>query len=78
MNAPQRDAGFFTESLASRDPELFGSIRSELGRQRAMRLVGLGNHHRPGGFFVQPVNEPRTFFAADMRGGDTRSRKVVQ
>lgn len=29
-----RDAGFFTESLASRDPELFGSITDELGRQR--------------------------------------------
>ncbi|MGQ0609856.1 MAG: serine hydroxymethyltransferase [Paracoccaceae bacterium] len=26
--------GFFTESLASRDPELFGSITAELGRQR--------------------------------------------
>ena len=34
MNAPHRDTGFFTESLASRDPELFGSITSELGRQR--------------------------------------------
>ncbi len=34
MNAPQRDSGFFTESLASRDPEIFGSIASELGRQR--------------------------------------------
>ncbi|TQS73786.1 serine hydroxymethyltransferase [Rhodobacteraceae bacterium] len=30
----QRDAGFFTESLETRDPELFGSIRNELGRQR--------------------------------------------
>ena len=29
-----RDTGFFTETLASRDPELFGAIRSELGRQR--------------------------------------------
>ena len=29
-----RDTGFFTESLASRDPELFGSITNELGRQR--------------------------------------------
>ncbi|MDO8984131.1 serine hydroxymethyltransferase [Cypionkella sp.] len=29
-----RDTGFFTESLASRDPELFGSIANELGRQR--------------------------------------------
>ncbi|RED14367.1 serine hydroxymethyltransferase [Pontivivens insulae] len=28
------DAGFFTESLETRDPELFGSIRKELGRQR--------------------------------------------
>ena len=26
--------GFFTESLATRDPEIFGSITSELGRQR--------------------------------------------
>ena len=34
MNAPHRDTGFFTQSLAERDPELFGSIRSELGRQR--------------------------------------------
>ncbi len=30
----QRDAGFFTESLATRDPELYGSIKNELGRQR--------------------------------------------
>ncbi|MBO6899004.1 MAG: serine hydroxymethyltransferase [Shimia sp.] len=29
-----RDTGFFTESLSSRDPELFGSITDELGRQR--------------------------------------------
>ncbi|MGE4611771.1 MAG: serine hydroxymethyltransferase [Paracoccaceae bacterium] len=29
-----RDAGFFTESLSSRDPELYGSITDELGRQR--------------------------------------------
>ena len=34
MNAAHRDTGFFTESLASRDPDLFGSITSELGRQR--------------------------------------------
>jgi glycine hydroxymethyltransferase len=33
MTAPS-DTGFFTESLASRDPELYGSITSELGRQR--------------------------------------------
>ncbi|SFM83594.1 serine hydroxymethyltransferase [Thioclava sp. BHET1] len=30
----QRDAGFFTESLSTRDPELFASITDELGRQR--------------------------------------------
>ena len=30
----QRDAGFFTESLSSRDPALFAAIRGELGRQR--------------------------------------------
>ncbi|MEM9046005.1 MAG: serine hydroxymethyltransferase, partial [Pseudomonadota bacterium] len=29
-----RDAGFFTEDLSSRDPELFGSIKNELGRQQ--------------------------------------------
>ncbi|WP_425099550.1 serine hydroxymethyltransferase [Tropicibacter sp. S64] len=34
MNASIRDSGFFTESLSSRDPELFGSITGELGRQR--------------------------------------------
>ncbi|WP_027261804.1 serine hydroxymethyltransferase [Sedimentitalea nanhaiensis] len=34
MNAPHQDTGFFTEPLSSRDPEIFGSIRSELGRQR--------------------------------------------
>ena len=34
MNAPQRDTGFFSEPLSSRDPELFGSITAELGRQR--------------------------------------------
>ncbi|APZ51583.1 serine hydroxymethyltransferase [Salipiger abyssi] len=34
MNAPHRDNGFFTEELSSRDPEVFGSITSELGRQR--------------------------------------------
>ena len=34
MNAPHRDDGFFTESLESRDPDVFGAIRNELGRQR--------------------------------------------
>ncbi len=34
MNAPHRDAGFFTESLSSRDPALFAAITDELGRQR--------------------------------------------
>ncbi|MCV2882917.1 serine hydroxymethyltransferase [Actibacterium sp. XHP0104] len=34
MNAPHRDAGFFTESLASRDPEIAKAIGLELGRQR--------------------------------------------
>ncbi|MDQ2064778.1 serine hydroxymethyltransferase [Xinfangfangia sp. CPCC 101601] len=32
MNA--RDSGFFTDTLAARDPELYGAVRSELGRQR--------------------------------------------
>ena len=30
-----KDAGFFTEALATRDPEIFKSITNELGRQRA-------------------------------------------
>jgi glycine hydroxymethyltransferase len=30
-----KDAGFFTEALATRDPEIFKSITDELGRQRA-------------------------------------------
>ena len=34
MNAPHRDDGFFTESLSSRDPELFAALTGELGRQR--------------------------------------------
>jgi glycine hydroxymethyltransferase len=34
MNAPHRDNGFFTETLASRDAELFGAMTQELGRQR--------------------------------------------
>ncbi len=34
MNAPHRQPGFFTQSLEDRDPELFGAVRDELGRQR--------------------------------------------
>ena len=34
MNAPTRDDGFFTETLATRDPALFAAMTSELGRQR--------------------------------------------
>jgi glycine hydroxymethyltransferase len=34
MNAPQRDTGFFSEPLATRDPQLFAAMTSELGRQR--------------------------------------------
>ncbi len=34
MTATARDPGFFTESLASRDPELYGAVTQELGRQR--------------------------------------------
>ncbi len=34
MNAPHRDNGFFSEDLASRDPELFAAMEGELGRQR--------------------------------------------
>jgi len=34
MTATTRDPGFFTQSLSDRDPELYGSITDELGRQR--------------------------------------------
>ncbi|MFQ5622849.1 MAG: serine hydroxymethyltransferase [Paracoccaceae bacterium] len=34
MQATVRDAGFFTEDLSSRDPDIFGAIENELGRQR--------------------------------------------
>ncbi|NNE79603.1 MAG: serine hydroxymethyltransferase [Silicimonas sp.] len=34
MTAPHRDAGFFTETIATCDPELHAAIQSELGRQR--------------------------------------------
>ncbi|MEM1233209.1 MAG: serine hydroxymethyltransferase [Pseudomonadota bacterium] len=34
MNAPHREAAFFTKSLAETDAELFGAIEHELGRQR--------------------------------------------
>ncbi|MBY6203161.1 serine hydroxymethyltransferase [Maritalea mobilis] len=34
MNASHRDEGFFTESLETRDAEIFDAIQKELGRQR--------------------------------------------
>ncbi len=34
MTDATRDPGFFTQSLSERDPELFGAITDELGRQR--------------------------------------------
>ena len=34
MTPSHRDPGFFTESLSQRDPEIFGAITNELGRQR--------------------------------------------
>jgi len=34
MNTHQKMSGFFTETLANRDPEIFASISDELGRQR--------------------------------------------
>ncbi len=34
MDAQTRDTGFFSERLDTRDPELFGAITGELGRQR--------------------------------------------
>ena len=34
MDAPTRDAGFFTETLETRDPELFDAVDNELTRQQ--------------------------------------------
>ncbi len=34
MNITHRDSGFFTQGLSERDPEIFGAITKELGRQR--------------------------------------------
>ncbi len=34
MNAPHRDDGFFTETLDTRDPDLWAAMQDELGRQR--------------------------------------------
>ncbi|MGH1330980.1 MAG: serine hydroxymethyltransferase [Paracoccaceae bacterium] len=34
MTNPTRDAGFFSEALSSRDPEIFTAMTQELGRQR--------------------------------------------
>ena len=34
MDTTPRDTGFFTETIESRDPELFAAMQSELGRQR--------------------------------------------
>jgi len=34
MNAPHRDTGFFTDTLAARDPEIAKAMGQELGRQR--------------------------------------------
>ncbi len=34
MDQTARDTGFFTETVESRDPELFAAMRAELGRQR--------------------------------------------
>ncbi|UWQ90180.1 serine hydroxymethyltransferase [Aliisedimentitalea scapharcae] len=34
MTDTPRDTGFFTESLSTRDPELYGAVTAELGRQR--------------------------------------------
>ena len=34
MDAPTGDDGFFTESLATRDPELFAAVADELTRQQ--------------------------------------------
>ncbi|WP_438955335.1 serine hydroxymethyltransferase [Cognatiyoonia sp.] len=34
MNATVKDSGFFTETLATRDPEIYAATQAELGRQR--------------------------------------------
>ncbi len=34
MNAPHKSEGFFDQPLSERDPEIFGAVQQELGRQR--------------------------------------------
>ena len=48
MDAPTRDAGFFTESLETRDPELFGSIANELTRQQDEIEMTVGESEEGG------------------------------
>ena len=50
----------------------------KLGRQGAMRLVGLGNDHHTGSFFVQAMDQTRPFLSTHMRRRDARCRKVMQ
>ena len=48
MNAPTRDNGFFTETLASRDPDIAKAITQELGRQRdEIELIASENYTSP-------------------------------
>ena len=45
MNALHRNSSFFSKSLAESDPELFGSVQSELGRQRnEIELIASENY----------------------------------
>ena len=65
MNAPHRDNGFFTETLASRDPELFGSITQELGRQRhEIELIASASTTRPPAVVARMCNGLMTVSSA--------------
>jgi hypothetical protein len=62
-----RDPGFFTEVLESRDPEIFGAIRNELGRQRdEIELIASENIVSAAVLEARPwrSNAPRNCLAA--------------
>ncbi|ULA59853.1 MAG: hypothetical protein LZF60_160183 [Nitrospira sp.] len=50
----------------------------ELSGQGTVRVIGLGNHHHAGRFLIQPVNEPRPLFPADVGWRHAGGRKVMQ
>src|SRR4029077_6837770 len=61
-------------SRDKREINLLYLARSELPRQSTMRHVGFCDDKTPARFFVQPMNDSRSFFAAD----SGQLRKVMQ